>query len=97
MRLQNPVYIKFPSSSTSEGFRELKITTLDYTIRDNSKSRHCYVSITMFPKALVLWSGDDYTQIGDYTQSQVEAKIIELLGNDPASVLKTLLPSFAKI
>lgn len=51
----------------------------------------------MFPKALVLWSGDDYTQIGDYTQSQVEAKIIELLGNDPASVLKTLLPSFAKI
>jgi hypothetical protein len=41
----------------------------------------------------LLWSGSDYDTAGDYTQAQLEARVLEVLGNDPANVLKTLVPS----
>lgn len=31
--------------------------------------------------ALVLWQGDEYDAIGDYTQEQVESRVLELLGD----------------
>jgi hypothetical protein len=39
---------------------------------------------------LVLWSGADYDVAGDYTQAQVEARVLELLGNEPAKALENL-------
>jgi len=44
-------------------------------------------------KALILWDGDAYKAIGDWTQAQAEARIMELLGSNPASVLATLVPA----
>jgi hypothetical protein len=40
--------------------------------------------------ALILWEGDAYKSIGDWTQLQAEARIVELLGNDPVAVLQNL-------
>ena len=30
---------------------------------------------------LTLWQGDEYDAIGDYTQAQVEARVLEVLGD----------------
>lgn len=53
----------------------------------NGKSR----SIPLPIKPLVLWSGDEYDNIGDYTQAQAESRAIELLGSDIKTALGQLL------
>ena len=37
--------------------------------------------------ALILWEGEDYKAVGDWTQAQAEARVMQILGTDPASVL----------
>lgn len=39
---------------------------------------------------LTLWDGDAYKTIGDWTQAQAEARVMELLGTNPAAVLAKL-------
>jgi hypothetical protein len=36
---------------------------------------------------ITLWAGDAYDAAGDYTQAQAEARVIEVLGSDPAALL----------
>lgn len=33
------------------------------------------------PRTALLWEGDAYDAAGDYTQAQVEAKVLEVLGD----------------
>jgi hypothetical protein len=48
------------------------------------------VSIHPIPRPLVLWTGQAYDAAGDYTQAMVEARVLELLGNDPSATLSSL-------
>lgn len=48
-------------------------------IIDNTLSVVATVVIEGFPKTIVLWQGDSYTAIGDWTQKEAEDKIKELL------------------
>lgn len=94
MNLTNPITILPPSISKNDGsvktFNPVTINELDYTIFDNVKRKICSVRITPCPYPLVLWKGDDYTAIGDYTTAQVESRILELLGSDIKSGLENL-------
>ena len=38
-----------------------------------------------------LWKGDAYTAAGEFTDSQVDARVAELLGTDPVAVLTALI------
>ena len=40
--------------------------------------------------ALMLWEGDAYKSVGDWTQAQAESRVMELLGSNPAAVLGKL-------
>ena len=40
--------------------------------------------------ALMLWEGEAYKAIGDWTQAQAESRVMELLGSNPAAVLGKL-------
>jgi len=42
------------------------------------------------PKPLVLWAGAAYQSIGNWTQDQANAQVLELLGSNPAQVLEGL-------
>lgn len=42
---------------------------------------------------LVLWRGQDYVTIGDWTQAQAEAQVNAFLGNDPQTALQSLFKS----
>jgi len=94
MILPNPITIQPPSIIRSNGevrtFKPVTITKLDITLIDNSQRKMCLVRLNMCPRLLTLWSGDEYDEVGDYTQAQAEAKILELLGEDIKSGLENL-------
>jgi hypothetical protein len=72
MNLDNPVTIQPP----------ITLSSLDFTIMDNATRKSVVAQIRHCPYPLALWTGDAYTAVGDYTQAQVEARILELLGSD---------------
>jgi hypothetical protein len=94
MILSNPITIQPPTITRSNGEvrvqKPITINELDYTIFDNTKRKICSVRINPCPRPLVLWEKTDYDAIGDYTQAQVEARINELLGDNPVGVLEGL-------
>lgn len=94
MNLANPITITPPSLTRKDGtvrtFNPITLNELDVTIVDNAKRKIVSVQIRPFPRMLVLWTGAAYEAAGDYTQAQVEAKVLELLGSNPASVLQGL-------
>lgn len=55
---------------------------LQIEIHDDTVMNVVSVKLKGFSEPLVLWSGLEYAQIGDYTQKQVEERILELLGPD---------------
>lgn len=94
MNLASPITVTPPSFTRSNGevrtFNPITLNKLDLTIIDNVKRKSTVVQIRPFPRPLVLWENEAYDAAGDYTQAQVEAKVTELLGNDPKSALEAL-------
>lgn len=94
MNLPNPVTITPPPITKADGsvktFNPITLTELDITIIDNAKRKSVVAQIRPIPRPLVLWQGNDYTTAGDYTQAQVEARVLELLGDNPKAVLEAL-------
>ena len=94
MNLTNPITITPPAITKADGtvktFNPITLNELDITIIDNNKRKSVFAQIRPVPRPLVLWEKEAYDAAGDYTQAQVEARITELLGNDPKSVLEGL-------
>jgi hypothetical protein len=84
MLLPSPVTVNLPGLGTRT-FHELPVTTVDA-----AALRRVQVQMRPFMRPLTLWEGDAYTAAGDYTQEQVEARVLELLGSDPKAVLEGL-------
>ena len=94
MNLPNPVTIQPPSFTRKTGevrtFEPIMLSSLDVTIIDNSTRKSVVAQIRPCSRPLVLWEGDAYTAAGDYTQAQVEARVLELLGSDVKAGLEKL-------
>ena len=94
MNLSSPITITPPSITKADGtiktFNPIALNDLDITIIDNSKRKSVVAQIRPVPRPLVLWEKEAYDAIGDYTQAQAEARVTELLGNDPKAVLEGL-------
>lgn len=94
MKLANPVTIQLPTITRPNGEtrvqKPITLNELDVTIIDNAKRKSVVVQIRPCPRPLVLWEKEAYDAAGDYTQAQVEARVLELLGDDPKAVLENL-------
>lgn len=94
MNLPNPITFTPPSFTRKDGtvrsFDPITLNQLDITIIDNNKRKNVVAKIVGIPKALVLWKDQEYTNIGDYTQAQAEARILELLGDNASKILADL-------
>jgi len=94
MNLTNPITITPPSITKKDGtvknFDPIVLNDLDVTILDNSKRKAVIAQIHPCRQPLILWQNESYTNIGDYTQAQAEARILELLGDNPSVVLQNL-------
>jgi ABC-type phosphate transport system substrate-binding protein len=62
-----------------------------YYIVDNSESKTVAAVFKGLQKPMILWAGADYDSIGNWTQEQADARIIEILGSNPAEVFTSML------
>lgn len=96
MKLDNEIIIYPPAVSDNTGKiinpPPLVLSFLDVTYHDNPINRNLFATVRNFPNSIVLVSGDEYTQFGDYTHSQLENKLKQALGEDPARTLRNLFP-----
>jgi hypothetical protein len=94
MNLPAPITITPPSFTRSTGevrsFQPITLATLDVTVIDNAKRKSCTAQIRPCPHPIVLWEGEAYDAAGDYTQAQVEARVLEVLGSDLKAGLERL-------
>lgn len=86
MEFNPPLVISLPNGTQRTVAKLLPI------IYDDVTRKICNLILPPFPKPLTLWRGDAYDIAGDYTQADVDARFLELLGDDPASVLRGLIP-----
>jgi len=94
MNLANPVTIQPPTITRANGEvrvqKPITLAELDVTIIDNAKRKHCVAQIRPCTYPLVLWEKETYDAAGDYTQAQVEARVLEVLGPDIQAGLEAL-------
>ena len=93
MKLQRSITVT-PSYKKADGLiyqsTPIILNELNFLLIDNANAKKVIVMISYIPLPLVLWEGVAYDEVGDYTQVQVENRIIELLGDDPSLVLNSL-------
>jgi len=94
MQLAQPVTVQPPTVLNAAGesiSREpYTLTQLNVTIIDNAIAKRCVVQMPPFTRQLPLWINEEYDAAGDYTQADVEARILELLGDDLKAGLEAL-------
>lgn len=94
MNLPQPVTIQPPTITRASGEvrvqKPITLASLDVTIIDNAKRKSCLAQVRPCPFPLVLWEKQAYDAAGDYTQSQAEARVLELLGPDLKAGLERL-------
>jgi hypothetical protein len=83
MNLPSPVTV------TLNG-HEHTFATLPVTLIDSTALRSVRVQMRPFMKLLTLWQGESYDAAGDYTQAQVEARVLEVLGSNVKAGLEAL-------
>jgi hypothetical protein len=88
MNLNHPVTVNLPAVGGTTVLRTVSHANL--TLIDNSTAKFVKANLFPFYKSLTLWEKEAYDAIGDYTQVQAEARINELLGDDPNAVLAGL-------
>ena len=87
MKLEKPIVIFDPMGMAQT------IDHLDLVITDDNVNKMVLCKILSCPVPLLLWNSSEYDIIGDYTQAQVEQKILDILGNNPSIVIQGLLYS----
>lgn len=96
MKLENSIAIQPPPYSDNSGKiinpPEVKLNELHFVFMDNPRTKSLSAQVFGLPVTIPIWSNKDYDLVGDWTKSQAEKKIQELLGNDPAKYLRSLYP-----
>jgi hypothetical protein len=76
-----------PATVTVDG-TELTLERLNPVFIDDSARKIVLARVHPAIRPILLWHGDAYDAIGDWTQAQAEATILELLGADPQETLQ---------
>lgn len=84
MLLPSPVTIVIGSDS-------VVLDHLDLVMIDDPAHRRAVARLHPSLKLITVWSGDDYTEAGDWTQANAEARILEILGPDIQGALQALV------
>jgi hypothetical protein len=84
MLLNNPVFLTVND-------QQVEMSNLDIVTIDHASRKIVLARLGPIFRPLVLWRGNDYDTAGDYTKAQVEAKILELLGDNPQETLQSLV------
>lgn len=67
------------------------IDSLSLILHDYNERRLVRAILGPHCRDLILWQDDEYDAVGDWTQSQAESRIIDLLGDDIQGALQALV------
>jgi hypothetical protein len=96
IKFVNRVIINPPPFSDNRGNivnkPPLMLTEIDPIIIDNPTTKSVVAQVLGIPSIIPIWSGEDYETKGDWTRKEVEDKLLEILGDNPAVTLRTFFP-----
>lgn len=96
IKFANQVIINPPPFSDNRGNivnkPPLMFTEIDPIIIDNPTTKSVVAQIVGIPNIIPIWAGEDYETKGDWTRKEVEDKLLEILGDNPAITLRTFFP-----
>lgn len=70
----------------------MELTILDVTYHDNPVNKIVTATIKNIPGQIILLSGENYINAGDYSQSFIENKLKQELTSNPAKKLRSMFP-----
>jgi hypothetical protein len=79
--------VVFPSIDKGP-FNPLKLLSLDWTVTYDNLSKKAYATFKGNNRKITLWEGEDYDKIGQFTDTDVEARVIELMGIKQKDILQ---------
>jgi len=98
MILPTPITLTYPAHTDAKGVvtpaKTVTLNDLKITVIDKEHHKTADVRFNRTSTHLNLWEGAAYEAVGDYTQQQVEARVLELLGENPQATLQALVDSF---
>jgi hypothetical protein len=83
MKLNNPITVNANGS-------EIVLDDLDIVIFDHPSRKTVLVRLHPAARPLMVWRGPEYDNAGDYTQAQLEDRVLEVLGEDLQNGLQNL-------
>jgi len=96
MKLTTPITITPPPYSDGSGNvtqpPAIVFEDLQPILVDNPVQRKVEARFDRIPMSIILFENEEYDSIGDWTQSQAEARLTQKLGDEPAKVLRSLFP-----
>lgn len=94
MQLDNPITIQPPTlhgfNGLVTGFAPITLTKLEVTFSDSPTYRVVSAYVRPMPKPVILWLGDEYDAVGEWTQQQANDRLLEKLGPDLKVGLESL-------
>lgn len=94
MNLPQPVQITMSAYVDHNGksipSRTFTISQVFPLIIDDHMGKTCRVMLRPGIKPMIVWQGEDYDNAGDYTQQQLEDRILEILGDDAQEKIQAL-------
>ena len=80
-----------PVTLTRVDGEAVTISELSLIFQDYNDQRVVVAILRPHCRSVVLWEGDEYDLIGDWTQDQAESRILEILGPDIQAGLQSLV------
>jgi len=71
--------VLFPNKEKGP-FNPLKLNSLDWSVTYNNTDKIAFVVFNKINRKLTLWEGKDYDNAGEFTDSDVDARVIKLMG-----------------
>lgn len=88
--IQPPPFTDHNNKLVQPNLIKFKILNVSYI--DNPLSKSVYAQIQHIPNRLLLVDKNEYDIWGDYTQQQIENRLLEKLGDDIGKTLRSLFP-----
>lgn len=96
IKFENVITIQPPPHSDPRGNvinpPPITIKDINPIIIDNPNNNTINAQIIGIPSLIPLWVGEECINKGDWTRSEAEAKLLDILGDNPAQVLRSFFP-----
>ncbi len=89
--LEKPINLRSKLITTEEARRDIKLDKIDYVVSYDNSGKTATALIKPFMASVTLWVGDTYDSLGQFTDADVDARVKEIIGNDPQVFLQALI------